>query len=77
MNLFLLFYKKLSFFITAISEKEKNRYDFVVDIKKVNLNDFGNSKFLFKQLKNYESSRKSAHPFATTISELLRNKTVL
>jgi len=61
----------------ATSKKEENRNYLVFDIKKVDIAEFGNSKFLFKQLKNYKPNRQSAKPITTTISELLRNKTLL
>lgn len=61
----------------AKSKAEENRSYLVYDLKPVNMAEFGNSKFLFKQLKNYKTNRASAFPFTTTISELLKNKALL
>lgn len=63
----------------AINDRERLQNYMVYDIKKVNLEEFGNSNFLFKRLTNFNSrsGRLSSRPFTTTISELLRNKAVI
>ncbi len=68
---------------TGYPKSKNNRERFqnymVYDIKRVNLNNFGNSQFLFKRLANFDSrsGRLSSRPFTTTIAELMRNKAVI
>jgi len=60
-----------------IKEKYNNpSADFylVYEIEKVDLNDFGNATWKFKELNKYKSGSASALPFTTTITELMKVK---
>ena len=47
-------------------------YYLLIELKEVNLLEFGNSKWDFKKLKNYKSWRESALPFTTSLTELMK-----
>lgn len=49
-------------------------YYLVIDIEKVSLAEFGDSKWLFKNLENYNLGHASAKPFTTTLSKLMESK---
>jgi len=55
------------------SKATSNDHYLVIDIKKVDLNLFGNKSWKFRKLKNYTSGHQSARPFTTTLSELSKN----
>ncbi len=60
-----------------IKEKYNNpSADFylVYEIEKVDLNDFGNATWKFKELSKFKSGSASALPFTTTLSELMKVK---
>lgn len=63
----------------AKNNRERLQNYLVYDIKKVDLEKFGNATFLFKQLINFDpsSGRLSPKPFTTTVSELMRNKGII
>ena len=49
-------------------------YYLVIELERVDLNDFGNNIWDFRKLKNYNSGNASAKPFTTTLTELLKTK---
>ncbi|WP_033957523.1 DUF2357 domain-containing protein [Psychroserpens jangbogonensis] len=49
-------------------------YYLVIELEKVNLSDFGENKWDFRKLKNYNSGNASAKPFTTTLTELIHQK---
>jgi predicted component of viral defense system (DUF524 family) len=51
-------------------------YYLIIELEKVNLDEFGNNKWDFRKLKNYNSGSASAKPFTTTLKELLQVKVI-
>lgn len=49
-------------------------YYLVIELEKVNLSEFGNNKWDFRKLKNYNSGNASAKPFTATLTELIQQK---
>lgn len=49
-------------------------YYLIIELEKVDLNEFGNSKWDFRKLKNYNSGNASAKPFTTSLTELIQQK---
>jgi predicted component of viral defense system (DUF524 family) len=49
-------------------------YYLIIDLEKVNLSEFGDNKWDFRKLKNYNSGNASAKPFTTTLTELIQQK---
>ncbi|MEL0644153.1 DUF2357 domain-containing protein [Olleya sp. Ti.3.14] len=49
-------------------------YYLIIELEKVDLEEFGNNKWDFRKLKNYNSGNASAKPYTTTISELMKYK---
>lgn len=49
-------------------------YYLIIELEKVNLNEFGNNEWDFRQLKKYNSGNASAKPFTTTLTELSKYK---
>ena len=52
----------------------KSDHYLIIEIEKVDLNDFGNGSWNFKQLSNYKTGRGSSLPFTATLSELMQVK---
>ncbi len=49
-------------------------YYLIIELEKVDLNEFGNNSWDFRKLKNYYSGNASAKPFTTTLTELMKAK---
>ncbi|QCE41562.1 DUF2357 domain-containing protein [Psychroserpens sp. NJDZ02] len=49
-------------------------YYLIIELEKVDLTEFGNNKWDFRKLENYNSGNASAKPFTTTITELMNHK---
>jgi hypothetical protein len=45
----------------------------IIEIEKVDLNDFGNATWNFKNLDNYKKGRASSLPFTCSLTELMKN----
>jgi predicted component of viral defense system (DUF524 family) len=55
------------------SNKDSKDHYLVIDIKKVDMNLFGNKSWDFRKLSKYTSGHQSAKPFTTTLTELSMN----
>jgi len=51
-------------------------YYLIIELEKVNLSEFGDNKWDFRKLKNYNSGNASAKPFTTTLTELIHQKKI-
>lgn len=57
---------------TQPSDYEKSYL--IIELEKVNLSEFGNNRWDFRKLKNYNSGNASAKPFTATLTELIQSK---
>ena len=58
----------------AKEQKDYEKHYLVIDIEQVDKTEFNNSKWEFKNLKNYNSGHASAKPFTATLTELINTK---
>lgn len=58
------------------NESDLKKSYLVIDIEKLESNQFGNNTWNFKKLKNYQKGNASAFPFTCSLTELLNNKSL-
>ena len=54
-------------------DPSSNHY-LVIEIEQIDLTEFGNASWNFKQLSNYKTGRGSSLPFTATLTELMQVK---